>query len=477
MHRLCFYLTILGLSLSALPANPADSLAAPLRAGNGGIGSFWAMARLGGGIGYIIMAVLALGLFLILFKAINLFIDKRNSRPLIGAGFAGMPLPAIMELTRESAQTIAGNTLGHLIEFHRAGGQAESMHNELVFYMDQENEKFETYRSWLNFLSDSAGALGLLGTVWGVFLTFFGGNLDSEKILNGMGIALITTLLGLVVSLVLNLFNTQIYGIFQRRLEMVTRKADELRLILLQHSAPAVPAEAVPRAEASARPSPAVTPPSPPVPVENRPPRLSILGVPEKGLVAGEMKKGAIRLQVHQPDGAPLAKATVQVTAEGPLQIEGRNGRAEVQTDKNGLALVDVQGGETVGKGRIRLQLAGAAAGETVDLAVHPAEAAQLAVLGGNDQAGQVNTVLAEPLRLMVTDRFGNPVADAPVNFKLTMGAGKFPDGKAHFIARSDAAGMVEARLRLGDKTGFHVVEAALNGRKPAVEFRLLSKS
>ena len=475
MYRLCFYLTIFGLSLSALRANPADSLAAPLRSGNGDVGSFWAMAQLGGGIGYIIMAVLALGLFLILFKGINLYIDKRNSRSLIGAGFAGMSLPAIMELTRESAQTIAGNTLRHLIEFHRAGGHAESMHNELVFYVDQENEKFETYRSWLNFLSDSAGALGLLGTVWGVFLTFFGGNLDSEKILNGMGIALITTLLGLVVSLVLNLFNTQIYGIFQRRLEMVTRKADELRLILLQHSTPAAPAEAAPRAAEPASPAPPAKPPA--APVESRPPRLSILGVPARGLAAGEMKKGAIRLQAHQPDGTPLAKATVQVQAEGPLQIDGRNGRAEVVTDKNGLALVDVQGGETAGKGRIRLQLAGAEASETVDLTVHPAEPAQLAVLGGSDQAGQINTVLAEPLRLMVTDRFGNPVTDAPVNFKLTMGSGKFPDGKPQFIARSDAAGMVEARLRLGDKTGFHVVEAALNGRKPVVEFRLLSKS
>jgi biopolymer transport protein ExbB/TolQ len=197
-------------------------------------GSFWAMAQLGGGIGYVIMIVLALGVFLIVLKALQLWIDKRQARPLLQTSFSHMNAQEIKEMAGVYRGSILGKTIGHLIDFHRAGGQAESIHNELVFYMDQENENFETYRNWLHFLSDSAGALGLLGTVWGMFLTFFGGNLDSEKILNGMGVALVTTLLGLVVSLIINLFATQMYGAFQKRLELVTRKADELRLHLLQ---------------------------------------------------------------------------------------------------------------------------------------------------------------------------------------------------------------------------------------------------
>jgi biopolymer transport protein ExbB/TolQ len=215
------------------------------------IGSFWAMARLGGWIGYVIMGVLALGLFLIIYKRVDLFMDKRDSQKLRQAAFHRMGLDEIESMTnRQSllAETIAhliefyraggqtsdihqelvvyinqenellAETIAHLIEFYRAGGQTSDIHQELVVYINQENERFETFRGWLNFLSDSAGALGLLGTVWGVFLTFFGGSLDSEKILNGMGVALITTLLGLVVSLIINLFNTQISSLFQRRL-------------------------------------------------------------------------------------------------------------------------------------------------------------------------------------------------------------------------------------------------------------------
>ena len=197
------------------------------------VGSFWAMAQLGGNIGYGIMVVLALGVFLIVLKGIQLIVDRMQSRPILQTSFSQMDVEDIDNMVSHNQGSILGKTLGHLIDFHRAGGHAESIHNELVFYVDQENEGFETYRNWLHFLSASAGALGLLGTVWGVFLTFFGGNLDSEKILNGMGVALITTLLGLGVSLIINLFSTQIYGAFQKRLELVTRKADELRLHLL----------------------------------------------------------------------------------------------------------------------------------------------------------------------------------------------------------------------------------------------------
>jgi biopolymer transport protein ExbB/TolQ len=40
-----------------------------------------------------------------------------------------------------------------------------------------------------------------MGTVWGMFTVFFQGSAEQEVILRGMGIALITTLLGLVVTI------------------------------------------------------------------------------------------------------------------------------------------------------------------------------------------------------------------------------------------------------------------------------------
>ncbi|PTM14701.1 MAG: hypothetical protein DA443_04385, partial [Bacteroidetes bacterium] len=79
-------------------------------------------------------------------------------------------------------------------------------------------------------------ALGLLGTVWGMFMVFSSGSLDKDTILAGMGVALLTTLLGLVVSITLNFFSTLIQGYFSGHLENVVQKADELRFRLLEIS-------------------------------------------------------------------------------------------------------------------------------------------------------------------------------------------------------------------------------------------------
>jgi biopolymer transport protein ExbB/TolQ len=193
MTRLTIFLALLINGLTFASNRPGPD---PLPQGASDIGSFWAMAQLGGWIGYVIMGVLALGLFLIIYKRVDLFMDKRASQKLRQAAFHRMGLDEIESMTNR--QSLLAETIAHLIEFYRAGGQTSDIHQELVVYINQENERFETFRGWLNFFSDSAGALGLLGTVWGVFLTFFGGSLDSEKILNGMGVALITTLLGLV---------------------------------------------------------------------------------------------------------------------------------------------------------------------------------------------------------------------------------------------------------------------------------------
>ena len=49
-----------------------------------------------------------------------------------------------------------------------------------------------------------------------------------------MGFALITTLLGLIVSIFLNLSSTEIFSLFNRRLDRIAEKSDELRFRLME---------------------------------------------------------------------------------------------------------------------------------------------------------------------------------------------------------------------------------------------------
>ena len=80
------------------------------------------------------------------------------------------------------------------------------------------------------FITNDSGKLGV-----SVFITFFSETWDTTTILRGMGIALITTLLGLIVSIILNFCSTSVHRIFNKGLVKVTSKADELRLALLAY--------------------------------------------------------------------------------------------------------------------------------------------------------------------------------------------------------------------------------------------------
>ena len=194
------------------------------------VDTFWALARLGGFIAYIILAVLVLGIFIVISKAVSLGFEWWNFRDIRSRSFQGYEMDAIKSTLAGSQGSMLRNILQHLFDFYEAGGNANVIRDELNALIYRELQHFETFQGRLSFLADAAGALGLLGTVWGIFQTFFGGNLEPEKILNGMGIALITTLFGLVVSLLINLAGTRLETTFSKRIDQYEKSGDALRL-------------------------------------------------------------------------------------------------------------------------------------------------------------------------------------------------------------------------------------------------------
>ena len=73
----------------------------------------------------------------------------------------------------------------------------------------------------------------LTAFIRGIFVTFHGGNLDGPTILNGMSTSLITTLVGLIISLVLNMGTTVVYALFNGELKVLLTRAKEIRQTLL----------------------------------------------------------------------------------------------------------------------------------------------------------------------------------------------------------------------------------------------------
>ncbi|RJP82328.1 MAG: MotA/TolQ/ExbB proton channel family protein [Candidatus Zixiibacteriota bacterium] len=181
-----------------------------------------------------LLGTLFVGLLLGIYQGYVLTSETRRAKPLVKTAFGRMSTPELeRELQSQAGRSRLGKLLWLLLQLHREDTQNDDdYHNEINLTAKERQEGFQTFRNWMTFLADAAGALGLLGTVVGIYMTFYGGSLDPAKILNGMGVALSTTLVGLVISLILNLVATSLSHMFDRQIEVSYRKAEELRFAL-----------------------------------------------------------------------------------------------------------------------------------------------------------------------------------------------------------------------------------------------------
>ncbi|MGE3954073.1 MAG: MotA/TolQ/ExbB proton channel family protein [Parachlamydiales bacterium] len=82
----------------------------------------------------------------------------------------------------------------------------ESVAFQVEAQIQRERERFERHLAWLATTVSLAPFLGLLGTVWGILLTFselqnLGAGSGSPLVMGGLSMALATTVLGLVIAI------------------------------------------------------------------------------------------------------------------------------------------------------------------------------------------------------------------------------------------------------------------------------------
>ena len=75
----------------------------------------------------------------------------------------------------------------------------------------------------------------------------------------------------------------------------------------------------------------------------------------------------------------------------------------------------------------------------------------------GDAQTRNIGTGLPLPLRVVVRDRNGNPIANHPVSFVPTQGGGAMIDPQ---VVYTDSTGVAQARYKLGSTVGVNFVEA-----------------
>lgn len=408
------------------------------------ITSFWELTELGGVFRWFIFLTLILGLGLSIFELVRIYTDRIKSRELLKTNLRDIStdkLKLILQQNKGSSISEIGNKLFDYIE--KMGTTIDS-NEEIMNFLKRKEQKFNSYTTAVNFLSDTAGAFGLLGTVWGMFVTFFSETWDTTTILRGMGIALVTTLLGLIVSIILNFSSTSVFRLFIKYLNLITDKAEDLRFALIAGTGVKQEMESKRRLKKS---------------------RLnSVFIAPEEPIVgeAGKSLLEPIRIKVLDENQLPLEDKQIEFEVIS-LNSNEDSIKGMVTTDSKGEVTINFNNPTQIGKYIFRCCIKGEENKQIEkELIVKAVAPEKIKILSKQYLSVPLNEVLDEPLRVKVLDKYENPVSGQVIVFETS--DGEFVENhKKNLHQETNSQGVATAQFLAGANPGLCKVTAKIN--------------
>lgn len=177
--------------------------------------SLWERVQQGREVGYVILFLGGIGLLLAIFRFIYLF----------GAG------SKIRSQRSNPASPDAGNALGRILSVYQDNkdDDVETLELKLDEAILQETPRLESMLGYIKLLAAVAPLLGLLGTVTGMIATFQSitlfGTGNPKLMAGGISQALVTTVLGLVVSIPMVLLHTLLAGMAKSLVEILEEQS------------------------------------------------------------------------------------------------------------------------------------------------------------------------------------------------------------------------------------------------------------
>ena len=162
-------------------------------------------------------------------------------------------------------------------------------------------------------------------------------------------------------------------------------------------------------------------------------------------------------VRVTNAGGQPMAGIAVSFQVGGG----GHVANASVQTDAGGSATAGRWELGTVARSHTVTARAGDAENVVFTAIAKPGPVAEIARVGGNAQTALVRARLSSPLRVAVTDRFGNPLSLVPVTFAVISGGGSL-EGSTAMTASDGIA--TSGAWTLGPAPGVQQVRAQAEG-------------
>ena len=190
-----------------------------------------------GGAGFmaLVIACLILGLALCIERILYLSFSKTNTKSLLNkieAALQNGGVAAATDVCRNTRGPVASIFTQALLRL--ADGQTlEEVEKSVVSYGGVESSKMEQNLSWISLFIAIAPSLGFLGTVIGMIQAFdaimVAGDMSPAVVAGGMKVALITTVGGLIVAVILQIF----YNYILSQVESLTIDMEDASISLM----------------------------------------------------------------------------------------------------------------------------------------------------------------------------------------------------------------------------------------------------
>ncbi|NEO86141.1 MAG: DUF4347 domain-containing protein [Spirulina sp. SIO3F2] len=174
---------------------------------------------------------------------------------------------------------------------------------------------------------------------------------------------------------------------------------------------------------------------------------LNITGGDNQSTVINTPFAGNLEVQVTDQFGNPISGATVTLTAPGS-GASGTPANTSLTTDANGNATTSVTANAEVGSYTIAAD-SGSLTPVDFNLSNTTGNAANVTILSGNNQSAITNQTFNESLKILITDDFGNLLANQTITFA---------------VPTSGASAILSQSSVTTDSNGFATVSLSANG-------------
>ena len=184
-----------------------------------------------GGFQWPILGALVAGLTVLALRVVGLAFDRHASVRLRTASLAGTSPNDLETLLDGSGESLHAQLLRAMLAWRSVSGA--TLIEETQPLLNAARSAYARTQRMVNYCSSAAGGLGLLGTLVGIYVLFGTGTRDPQTIFAGIALAVVSTLLGIVASIILELLEAVAHGWVSRYLDGAESWAGRVRHSLL----------------------------------------------------------------------------------------------------------------------------------------------------------------------------------------------------------------------------------------------------